>query len=194
MGPAADIAAADQRLTDLARAHHRAARGDDTSLTQRRCDILFDLLLGRIPNRTHPDAADHDGDVEDANGARPYPGPVSTVIGVVVPVTSLVGDRHLHPPDLHRPRHPLRPRPPHPDGETAGWNTDPQCRRQHRAKTHAGFSTSRAGPQVTVTAPTRHTYTRADPPLPVGDWATDSWETGLPDPGGRTSTTGPTAA
>jgi hypothetical protein len=67
---------------------------------------------------------------------------------------------------------------PQPDGETAGWNTDPQCRHQHRAKTHAGFSTTRAGPHVTITTPTGHTHTRTDPPLPTGNCATDPWATG----------------
>lgn len=213
MGSSYDVEAADQRLTDAAQAY---GAGDPRTMDQRRSDALFDLLLGRT------------GDA----------GPVGTTIGVVVPVTSLVGDSETPgelidrsgtvPASLIRD---LAAQPgtlfyrlltdpaghlldvtemgrfasaklgwaldfragscifptcgvpatncdhdhhiPAPEGETAGWNLDPECRRQHRAKTHAGFTTTRAGPEVTVTTPTGHNYTRCDDPLPTEDWATD---------------------
>lgn len=215
MGSTYDVQAADQQLNELA--YGFGAR-DPRTMDQRRSDALFDLLLGRITGQDT--------------------GTVSTTIGVVVPVTSLVGDSDTPgqlidrsgtvPASLIRD---LAAQPgtlfyrlltdpvgglldvtemgrfaskklgwaldfragscvfptcgvaatscdhdhhvPAPEGATAGWNLDPECRRQHRAKTHAGFKTSRAGPTVSVTTPTGHTYTRTDDPLPVEDWATD---------------------
>jgi len=215
MGSTYDVEAADQRLTDIALA---LGADDPRSFDQRRSDAFFDLLLGRT------------GDQQSSA--------VQTTIGVVVPVTSLVGDsdapgelidrsgtvpatliRHLaaHPGTLFyrlltdpagglldvaemgrfastrlgwaldfRAGTCIFPtcavaatncdhdhHTPAPEGETAGWNLDPECRRQHRAKTHAGFTTARDGPTVTVTTPTGHSYTRCDDPLPVDEWATD---------------------
>ncbi len=214
VGSTLDVTAADQRLADLA---YACGADDPRSMDQRRADVFFDLLLGRT------------GDGRSA---------VTTAIGVVVPITSLVGDsaipgalsdrsgtvpasvvehlatqrgtlfyRLLTDPAgqlldvAEQGRFPSTKlgwaldfragtcvfptctvpatgcdhdhHVPVPDGETAGWNLDPECRRQHRAKTHAGFSTSRDGPQVSVTTPTGHTYTRVDDPLHVEGWATD---------------------
>jgi Domain of unknown function (DUF222) len=224
-GSTMDVEAADQRLTDLAVALGAA---DARSIDQRRCDLLFDLVLGRIDN----------GNPGHPLGGATDPGPVTTTIGVVVPVTSVVGDcdtpgelidrsatvpasviRHLatqrgtlffrlltdprgHLIDVTElgryPSHKLGwaldlragtciyptctvsasrcdhdHHVPHPNGPTSGANLDPECRHQHRGKTHAGFRTSRAGPTVTVVTPTGYTYTRTDTPLPVEAWAVD---------------------
>jgi hypothetical protein len=223
MGSAADVAAVDQRLTDLAQARRAHPAGAHTSIAQRRSDALFDLLLDRRPH--------------DCGAAST--GAVSTVIGVVVPVASLVGDscapgelldrsatipatvirglaqqpdtlfyRLLTDPAGHLldvaelgryPStrlgwatdfragtciHPTCTVPatrcdhdhhiPHPGGETAGWNTDPQCRHHHRAKTHAGFTTTRAGPHIITRTPTGHIHARTDQPLPIGRPATEA--------------------
>jgi len=67
---------------------------------------------------------------------------------------------------------------PWPDGPTAGFNLDAKCRRDHRAKTHAGFTTTLTGGQTTWTTPTGHRDVRAPDPLPVEAWAPDPPDTG----------------
>ena len=65
---------------------------------------------------------------------------------------------------------------PVPEGRTAGVNLGPECRGEHRAKTHGGHSITRTGPHGTEwTTPTGHRYSAEDPPLPVDIWpsATD---------------------
>ena len=67
---------------------------------------------------------------------------------------------------------------PWPDGPTAGFNLDAKCRRDHRAKTHAGFTTTLTGGQTTWTTPTGHRYVKAPDPLPVEAWPPDPHDTG----------------
>ena len=63
---------------------------------------------------------------------------------------------------------------PHPEGPTAGTNLDPKCRHDHRAKTHAGFTTTLTAGQATWTTPTHHEYPAAPDPLPVEEWPPDT--------------------
>jgi len=57
---------------------------------------------------------------------------------------------------------------PVPDGPTTASNLKARCRKDHRAKTHAGHLTERTGPHTTTwTTPSGHTYTTQDDPLPV---------------------------
>jgi len=67
---------------------------------------------------------------------------------------------------------------PWPQGPTAAPNLSPTCRRDHRAKTHAGFGTARTGDQVSWTTPTGHRYTNPADPLPVEPWPPDVADTG----------------
>lgn len=82
-----DAAEIDTRLSAFARAMGAA---DDRTLDQRRSDAFRDLLLGRVANGYAP----RDGDT----GSR-LP---STVIGVVVPIQSLIGDCDLPGETLDR--------------------------------------------------------------------------------------------
>jgi hypothetical protein len=60
---------------------------------------------------------------------------------------------------------------PFPEGPTAGTNLGPECRTEHRAKTHAGHQSARAGEHTTTwTTPTGHVYVTDDQPLPVEEW------------------------
>jgi len=59
---------------------------------------------------------------------------------------------------------------PWPVGPTAAFNLDADCRRDHRAKTHAGFGTAKTGRQTTWTTPTGHRYINEPEPLPVENW------------------------
>jgi hypothetical protein len=64
---------------------------------------------------------------------------------------------------------------PHPDGPTAAANLGDECRRHHRANTHAGFSVEQPEPGVFVWAtPTGHRYLVEPEPLPVGRWPAPS--------------------
>ena len=63
---------------------------------------------------------------------------------------------------------------PWPDGPTAAWNLDADCRHDHRGKTHAGFGTAKEGRQTTWTTPTGHRYTNEPDPLPVENWPPDT--------------------
>jgi hypothetical protein len=63
---------------------------------------------------------------------------------------------------------------PHPEGPTAGTNLDPKCRHDHRAKTHAGFTTTLTAGQATWTTPTHHEYTAPPDQLPVEEWPPDT--------------------
>ena len=63
---------------------------------------------------------------------------------------------------------------PVPEGPTTASNLKARCRKDHRAKTHAGHRTERTGPHTTTwTTPTGHTYTSHDDPLPVEEFPTD---------------------
>jgi len=60
---------------------------------------------------------------------------------------------------------------PVPEGPTAAVNLGPECRGEHRAKTHAGHQASRTGPNTTQwVTPTGHTYNSEDAKLPVEEW------------------------
>ena len=60
---------------------------------------------------------------------------------------------------------------PVPEGPTAAVNLGPECRGEHRAKTHAGHQAARTGPHTTQwVTPTGHVYTAEDPQLPVEEW------------------------
>jgi hypothetical protein len=60
---------------------------------------------------------------------------------------------------------------PVPEGPTAAVNLGPECRGEHRAKTHAGHQAARTGPHTTQwITPTGHLYTAEDPQLPVEEW------------------------
>ena len=60
---------------------------------------------------------------------------------------------------------------PVPEGPTAAVNLGPECRGEHRAKTHAGHHAARTGPHTTQwITPTGHVYTAEDPQLPVEEW------------------------
>jgi hypothetical protein len=60
---------------------------------------------------------------------------------------------------------------PVPEGPTTADNLKARCRKDHRAKTHAGHRTERTGPHTTTwTTPTGHTYTSHDDPLPVEEF------------------------
>jgi hypothetical protein len=62
---------------------------------------------------------------------------------------------------------------PVPEGPTAAVNLGPECRGEHRAKTHAGHQVARTGPHTTQwVTPTGHVYTAEDPQLPVEEWPT----------------------
>jgi hypothetical protein len=63
---------------------------------------------------------------------------------------------------------------PYPDGPTSGANLDPKCRSDHRAKTHAGFTTTRAGGKATWTTPTGHGHSISADPLPTEQWPPDT--------------------
>ena len=63
---------------------------------------------------------------------------------------------------------------PVPDGPTTAGNLNDDCRPEHRAKTHAGHSTSRQGNTSSWTTPTGHTYTATDQPFPVESWPIES--------------------
>ena len=78
--------------------------------------------------------------------------------------------RNLPLPDLHRPRQPLRPRPPRtaPRGRTSGTNIDPFCRRHHRGKTFAWLACIRDDHGVDWTMPDAEHYRCTDEPLPTG--------------------------
>jgi len=61
-----------------------------------------------------------------------------------------------------------------PEGPTTAGNLKARCRKDHRAKTHAGHRTERTGPHTTTwTTPTGHTYTSHDDPLPVEEFPAD---------------------
>jgi uncharacterized protein DUF222 len=58
-----------------------------------------------------------------------------------------------------------------PDGPTAAGNLGNDCRRHHRAKTHAGYHVDQPEPGTFVwRTPTGHRYTVEPEPLPVGSW------------------------
>ena len=60
---------------------------------------------------------------------------------------------------------------PVPEGPTTGTNLGPECRCEHRAKTHAGHQVARIDPDTTAwTTPTGHRYLKQSPPLPVENW------------------------
>jgi hypothetical protein len=61
---------------------------------------------------------------------------------------------------------------PVPQGPTAGWNTDPFCRRHHRGKTFAWLAALRDDDGVDWTMPTAERYRCVDEPLPT-DWQPD---------------------
>jgi len=63
---------------------------------------------------------------------------------------------------------------PVPEGPTTASNLKARCRKDHRAKTHAGHRTERTGPHTTIwTTPTGHTYESTDDPLPVEEFPAD---------------------
>ena len=78
-----DAAQIDARLDTLARA---AGSADDRTMDQRRADVFRDLLLGRVDN----------GFGGDPSSAAP------TVIGIVVPIQTLVGESELPGETLDR--------------------------------------------------------------------------------------------
>ncbi|HYN74148.1 MAG TPA: DUF222 domain-containing protein, partial [Nakamurella sp.] len=63
---------------------------------------------------------------------------------------------------------------PAPEGPTTASNLKARCRKDHRAKTHAGHQTERTGPHTTTwTTPSGHTHTSHDDPLPVEEFPAD---------------------
>ena len=71
---------------------------------------------------------------------------------------------------------------PVPDGPTSAENLGAKCRFEHRAKTHAGHTTTRPTPHTTTwRTPTGHTYTTGDDPLPVEDWPDPEGASGVID-------------
>ena len=80
--------------------------------------------------------------------------------------------RHLRPTQLPPPRRPLRPGPPDPSpgGPDHRRNLGPNCRNDHRGKTHAGHRTTRHDDVTEWTTPTGHTYPTHDQPFPVDQW------------------------
>ena len=57
---------------------------------------------------------------------------------------------------------------PWPHGATSAANTDPLCRRHHRAKTFAWLASIRDGDTIEWTMPGDHRYRCIDEPMPVG--------------------------
>lgn len=57
---------------------------------------------------------------------------------------------------------------PSPRGKTSGKNSDPECRRHHRGKTHAWLASVRDHDGVDWTMPDAQRYRCVDEPLPTG--------------------------